>query len=345
MLRSLLVVALACSAPVLAQTADFDTQAEGIASPTLADGGLVFQNLSNGLGGLQLFVIEQADATLGGFPEFTPQMTLGFSACSPGPNAQFSRVISFELVGWTSAVQARVELFSLSHPGNTITLQALSGAVVVASHTVTVPAAPSLVHHSLFVAAPAFDRLRVVGGGQTDAGAFFAVVDHVVVSDIGAGTEFCFGDGSGAACPCSNTGIVGRGCDNSAATGGARLDASGTTRPDTLVLLSRFELPSVSSVLLQGSTTLGGTVSFGDGLRCIGGTLLRLYTKSASGGTVIFPNAADLPIGARSAALGDSIPAGASRLYQVYYRDPDATFCPAPAGDAWNASNARSLVW
>jgi len=47
----------------------------------------------------------------------------------------------------------------------------------------------------------------------------------------------------------------------------------------------------------------------------------------------------------RSAALGDVIHAGEMRVDQVYYRDPDASFCPAPTGDTWNVSNAVRVTW
>jgi hypothetical protein len=29
----------------------------------------------------------------------------------------------------------------------------------------------------------------------------------------------------------------------------------------------------------------------------------------------------------------------------VYYRDPHLAFCPAPAGDAFNASNGQIVAW
>src|SRR6185436_11072761 len=54
------------------------------------------------------------------------------------------------------------------------------------------------------------------------------------------GDAYCFGDAIDsvvtALCPCGNFGEPGRGCANSnAALGGARLFASGTTSPNTLV--------------------------------------------------------------------------------------------------------------
>jgi hypothetical protein len=86
-------------------------------------------------------------------------------------------------------------------------------------------------------------------------------------------------------------------------------------------------------------------VIFGDGLRCVGGSLKRLYSKPASGGVVYAPHPGDPSITARSAALGDPISSGATRYYMTYYRDPSATFCPNPPGGTFNGSNAVSIVW
>src|SRR6185295_15802199 len=101
-----------------------------------------------------------------------------------------------------------------------------------------------------------------------------------------AGTSaFCFGDGTGGTCPCGNTGATGKGCDNSIATGGAQCSASGTTSPDTIVLTATGELPSALTVFLQGDA-LTSPVTYGDGLRCFGGSLKRLYHHNAVAGTV-----------------------------------------------------------
>jgi len=158
------------------------------------------------------------------------------------------------------------------------------------------------------------------------------------------GTPFCAGDGTVADCPCGNNGFPGHGCNNSAATGGAKLDASGTTTPDTVVLLVSGELPSVLTLFVQADATVA-PVHFGDALRCVGGTLKRLYAKSASMGLTSAPQISDLPITARSAALGDPIGAGETRHYFAYYRDPSGTFCPPPSGATFNATNAFSIVW
>jgi hypothetical protein len=155
----------------------------------------------------------------------------------------------------------------------------------------------------------------------------------------------CFGDGTLAPCPCNNPGATGHGCENSASTGGALLQATGTTNPDTLVLTATDELPSALSIVLQGDVLLSGSAPFGDGLRCAGGHLRRLFVKSAVSGTVTAPEAGEPSITQRSAEKGDPISPGFVRTYQVYYRDPLPGFCAAPTGSTFNASNGLRVVW
>jgi hypothetical protein len=118
------------------------------------------------------------------------------------------------------------------------------------------------------------------------------------------------------------------------ATGVASLSA------DSVVVTSSGELPTALSIYLQGTSAIAPTI-FGDGLRCAGGTLKRLYSKHAVGGTISAPQSGDPSISARSAALGDTIPLGATRVYQVYYRDANLVFC---AG-GFNVSTAIAVAW
>jgi hypothetical protein len=150
----------------------------------------------------------------------------------------------------------------------------------------------------------------------------------------------CFGDLTVDACPCANTGHLGRGCENSAGTGGALMNTSGATRPDTLRLIISGELSNSLTILLQGSAPTLSTLTFGDGLRCTGGHLLRLYVTNASNGDVNLPGQGNPSISARSAALGDPLSPGSIRLYQVYYRDSVST-----CGAYFNASNGARVVW
>ena len=186
-------------------------------------------------------------------------------------------------------------------------------------------------------------RIDVIVVGINDY-VFLSGIQLVKDGEVVVGIPQCFGDGSGGACPCANSGVTAHGCQNSQSTGGALLDASGTTSPDTVVLVSTGELPSSLSIFLQGNATIAPT-PFGDGLRCAGGILKRLYTANASGGAISRPGAGDPSITARSAALGDPIAPGQRRYYQTYYRDGNPSFCPLPTGNSFNATNALRITW
>ena len=99
------------------------------------------------------------------------------------------------------------------------------------------------------------------------------------------------------------------------------------------------------SIVLQSDLT-NLPLTYGDGILCLWGNLKRLYVKHAVGGLVVVPRGAEPSISARSAALGDPIPAGARRNYQVYYRDASTTFCSGPSGgDTFNVSGAIAIEW
>ena len=148
-------------------------------------------------------------------------------------------------------------------------------------------------------------------------------------------------------CPCSNPPSgPGSGCDNSFMTGGAMLSAAGMTylAMDQLVLSTSGELPKAVSVFMQADTLVGNGVVFGQGVRCAGGTLKRLYTKSAFFGSVGAPEPGDPSVSARSAMLGDVIHGGQDRWYFVYYRDPVIPGgCSAASG--FNSTQALQVTW
>jgi hypothetical protein len=190
------------------------------------------------------------------------------------------------------------------------------------------------------------------GGPHLYVGGTFETADGIPSSNIAewgvcpdSGISMCSGDGSIGPCPCSNFGLAGNGCENSASTGGAHLAAFGTTRPDDVLLSATGETPYAISVFLQGRTVIISGSPFGDGLLCAGPTLVRLYVKRSSGGCVSAPMEGEEPIDVRSAALGDPIVPGERRYYQVYYRDGAPAFCPPPTGGSFNATNAVKIVW
>jgi hypothetical protein len=192
-------------------------------------------------------------------------------------------------------------------------------------------------------------KFRFVAEDANTGSIVEAAVDDFEIVDVQCGgiDSFCFGDGSGiTSCPCNNNGASGHGCENSISTGGSILTPAGTASiaSDTFVLTASGERPTSLSIFLQGDQEIS-EVPFGDGLRCTGGSLKRLYTKNASGGTVSAPAGAELSVSARSAATGDAIPGFGTRLYQVYYRDPSSSFCPAPSGSTFNVSNGLRVIW
>jgi hypothetical protein len=163
-------------------------------------------------------------------------------------------------------------------------------------------------------------------------------------------SHYCYPGQNGVTpCPCNNPPTQpASGCNNSANTGGSFLDASGSPQVsnDTILLFTTRETPTALSVVLQGTLPIIAGVVYGQGVRCVGGTLKRLYVKTASGGSISAPTGNDLSVSQRSAQLGDPyVNLPTTRYYLVYYRDPNvlngcpptATFnCTIPGGISWS---------
>ena len=73
---------------------------------------------------------------------------------------------------------------------------------------------------------------------------------------------------------------------------------------------------------------------------------MRLFSKHAVAGSITAPDsgAGDPTISARSAAKGDTIQAGESRWYFVFYRDPVVLGGCAPSS-TFNATQTRQATW
>jgi len=186
------------------------------------------------------------------------------------------------------------------------------------------------------IANPGFDFYGIVwphfsGGPPTD---WFVGTYRELPTTEG----ICSGDGSAGTCPCGNTGAPYRGCANSATNGaGIAVGGSFTTGDDT-GLIRGIEMPTTTTALLfQGSSSSTNGTVFGDGLRCVGGTVIRIGTKVASGGIVDYPEAGDVPISVKGLVPQD----GGWRTYQYWYRN-GADFC-TPA--TFNMSSAIRVLW
>ena len=183
--------------------------------------------------------------------------------------------------------------------------------------------------------------------GDTNAESDIFVRDRLGGPDF---TNLCDPGISGVlGCPCGNPPSgSGRGCDNSAITGGAVLTATGGTylSSDSLLFTTSGQAPATTSVLMQGTSPVATGLVYGQGVRCVGGTLKRLFTKTAHGGGVTVPDfgAGDPQVSARAAAKGDAIGAGESRWYLVFYRDP-VVLGGCPSGSTFNATQTGQITW
>jgi hypothetical protein len=166
-----------------------------------------------------------------------------------------------------------------------------------------------------------------------------AVTGWFDLSPGAVGTGYCFGDGSATACPCGNAGAAGRGCGSSVNAAGARLAASGLPSLSADgVVLAGSGMPNSSALYFQGTARTNGGLGqvFGDGLRCAGGSVVRLGTKANAAGASSYPGPGDLSVSVRGA-----VAAPGTRTYQVWYRNA-AAFCTA---DTFNLSNGLEIVW
>jgi len=181
----------------------------------------------------------------------------------------------------------------------------------------------------------------VDGGARWGANDYFGTgsincnrVRFGVAVDTGHG--YCFGDGSATFCPCGNLGGGGEGCANSSGAG-ATISAEGSSSvgADDLVFQGDGLLPGQPALLFAGLNAVnnGDGVIFGDGLRCAGGSVVRLGVRQpdANGAATWGPG-----LGAQ----GGWQP-GDTRRLQIWYRDPNGS----PCGTGFNLTNGHELVF
>jgi len=152
------------------------------------------------------------------------------------------------------------------------------------------------------------------------------------------GTTFCGNQlGQMPLCPCSNLGTIPAGCGNSVNAAGGLLSASGTASisNDTLALQGS-QMTDSSAVYFQGASFVHLAIDYGDGLRCVTGSLTRLGTRPNVTGASSVPAP-----GNPTLSIAGGVATPGTRYYQVAYRDT-ASFC-TPA--TFNMTNAVSVVW
>jgi endonuclease I len=180
-------------------------------------------------------------------------------------------------------------------------------------------------------------RNDTVFGFQTNRNPFIDHPEYIECIFNGAcsvGTAYCFGDGTGMACPCANNGAPGEGCANSLGFGG-KLAAMGRASIATdTVVLTGTHMPNSSALYFQGTTQTASI--FGDGIRCAAGSVIRLGTKNNASGTSQYPEANDPHISVKGL-----VPTAGTRTYQCWYRNA-AAYCTA---STFNLTNGVSVAW
>lgn len=146
-------------------------------------------------------------------------------------------------------------------------------------------------------------------------------------------SPYCFGDGSGANCPCGNVGAAFAGCANSA-TQGAVLAAQGTPDasggPQPFQLLASGAPPNKPGMFLSGTAAVGFPA--GDGLLCAGGSLQRFE--------LVFTDAAGAAATSVDIAATTGVQSGETRYVQYWFRDP-----AGPCGGGFNFTNGLQVFW
>lgn len=166
----------------------------------------------------------------------------------------------------------------------------------------------------------------------------YAMMDGMQADILGgsSGAEFCACDGTGTASPCGNNGSAGNGCANSVG-GGAHLTGAGiaSISLNSLSLTGSGLVPNQPGLYFQGNNATNGGLGslFGDGLRCAGGSVVRLQirTSDASGNS-----STTIDIGATG-----GVSSGETKRYQLWYRNPGFSSC----GSAFNLTNGIEVVW
>jgi hypothetical protein len=183
-----------------------------------------------------------------------------------------------------------------------------------------------------------FDRIRLASGWT--GGDDLYTVDGLAIDAEGLslGTAYCFGDGSGTACPCGNPDPLpmSGGCANSTGAG-AVLTGTGTASVGVAdaVLHGAGLVRSQPGLYFQGENDPGGGLGlmFGDGLRCAGMNVVRLEVVPAN-------PAGESQTSIDIVAMG-GVAAGQTRYYQLWYRDPTGS----PCGSGFNLSNGLRIDW
>lgn len=159
-------------------------------------------------------------------------------------------------------------------------------------------------------------------------------LDEVRIVAAESGVSVC--PTAGSACPCS-TGPIDGGCLNSTGNSGNLAGVGATQVSADTLTLHASNLPTHASCLLVQAAATGAQVHFGDGVRCVSGSVLRLGALTASQGNATWPAPGGVPISVR----GGVPSTGGTRYYYAYYRDV-MRWCTSAT---FNLTDTQRIVW
>jgi hypothetical protein len=176
---------------------------------------------------------------------------------------------------------------------------------------------------------------------QTEGGYAIFAANGVGVDSVPCPADtYCYGDGSGTACPCGNEGSDCGGCANSSGAGGS-LSVAGTPSlsADSIVLTADGLVANNPCLFFSGKNKVnsGNGISFGDGLRCAGFEAVRIEVSVADAAGSC---SSSVEVSTNGQAFGNTLSVGDVVNYQCWYRD-SAGVC----GNTHNLTNGLTLTW
>lgn len=241
----------------------------------------------------------------------------------------YGAAFTIQFTGTTSNHSAvLVALSAVTHSNNMSQRCVALGSIASSGGSVTLTAPPDG-----RIAPPGFYMLFIVSSSGVPS-----ISKMLRVIAPSSGQAFCFGDGSATACPCGNASAAGNqeGCLNSLGAGGSFFTSGNASLSADTATLWASRLPNSSAIYLQGtepeSSGLGALL--GDGLRCVGGSLIRLATKPG-------PFSQYPALGDAQLSIKGQITAPGTRTYQAWYRNA-ASFCTP---STFNLTNGWEIVW
>jgi hypothetical protein len=171
--------------------------------------------------------------------------------------------------------------------------------------------------------------LRVYDWASGDSGSFSGItINGNGGGGANTGAAYCFGDGTGAICPCGAFGGTGEGCLTTSGTG-ATLAGSGDANvaADSFTLSVSGAPANKPGLFFQGPVQLSNPV--GDGILCSNSNLRYGVNSTDANG-----NATQTGFGANASA-------GQALNYQYWFRDP-ANAC---GNGGFNFTNGWAVTW